>query len=281
MRTDRRSRTGRPESPTYELFIAFITIVSLVVTVLTLFVLTPAVDAILVGTDTLLCLLFIGDFVRSLVRAPDRRAYLIGTSPGRSIPEGLVDLLGSVPAVPQLRAFRLFRLRRVARVIDGQRPRDLIRDVLARRAEAAAYLIIIATVLVMLIGSSAIAAVEPTAPGSNIETGGDAFWWAFVTITTVGYGDRYPVTGIGRFVGMVTMAVGIGIFGVLTSYLSQLFLRTRRADLAVAEMAAEEAVSTVAAPSEGPDTAEELRALRAEIADLRRVIEANTPSTRG
>jgi len=276
MRTDRRSRMRRAESPTYELFIGFITIVSLIVTVLTLFVPAPAVDSILFGTDVLLCLLFIGDVVRTLVRSSDRAAYLFGTSPGRSIPEGLLDLLGSIPGVPVLRFLRLFRLRRVGRSLDGKRPRDLIRDVLARRAEAAAYLIIIATVLVMLIGSSLIAAVEPPAPGSNIETGGDAFWWAFVTITTVGYGDRYPVTSIGRVVGMVTMAVGIGIFGVLTSYLSQLFLRTRGAELAVAEEAAEQAVSAVAAPDEAPDTADELRALRAEIAELRRLIEANS-----
>ena len=273
MRTERRSRRTIEVNPTYELFIGFITIVSLVVTVLTLFVPTPAVDDILFGTDTLLCLLFIGDVVRSLVRAPDRRAYFLGASPGRSIPDGLVDLLGSIPAVPQLRVLRLFRLRRVVVALGGQRPRDLVHDVLRRRAEAAAYLIAIVTVLVMLIGSSAIAFVEPPAPGSNIETGGDAFWWAFVTITTVGYGDRYPVTSIGRVVGMITMAVGIGIFGVLTSYLSHLFLRGRTS-------AATGAEGTVAvAAADGPDTATELQALRAEIADLRRLIEANTSTS--
>ena len=275
MRTDRRSRL-RAESPTYELFIGFITIVSLIVTGLTLFVPTPAVNDILFGTDTLLCLLFIGDFVRSLVRASDRRAYLVGSSPGRSIPTGVVDLLGSIPGVPVLRVLRLFRLRRVAQTLDGQRPRDVIRDVLDRRAEAAAYLIVIVTVLVMLIGSSAIAFIEPPAPGSNIETGGDAFWWAFVTITTVGYGDRYPVTGAGRFVGMITMAVGIGIFGVLTSYLSHLFLRTRMGDAIATDTAEEVAAREPAMTSDGPDTATELQALRAEIAELRRLIEAST-----
>ena len=127
----------------------------------------------------------------------------------------------------------------------------------------------------MLIGSSAIAFIEPPAPGSNIETGGDAFWWAFVTITTVGYGDRYPVTGAGQFVGMITMAVGIGIFGVLTSYLSHLFLRTRMGDAIAADTAEEVAAGETASTSDGPDTATELQALRAEIAELRRLIEAN------
>ena len=85
-------------------------------------------------------------------------------------------------------------------------------------------MIVLTSFVVLLAGSSLIALVEPAVDGSNIKTGGDAFWWAFVTITTVGYGDRFPVTPTGRFVGMVTMAVGIGIFGVLTSYLSSLFL---------------------------------------------------------
>jgi voltage-gated potassium channel len=51
-------------------------------------------------------------------------------------------------------------------------------------------------------------------------------WWAFVTVTTVGYGDQYPVTGLGRLMAMILMVVGLGIFGVLTSYLSSVFLRT-------------------------------------------------------
>jgi voltage-gated potassium channel len=59
---------------------------------------------------------------------------------------------------------------------------------------------------------------------ANISTGGDAFWWAFVTITTVGYGDRYPTTGLGRIMAMVLMTVGVGVFGVLTSYMASVFL---------------------------------------------------------
>ena len=78
--------------------------------------------------------------------------------------------------------------------------------------------------LVLTLGACAVAFIEPPDPASNIKTGGDAFWWAFVTITTVGYGDRFPVTPWGRFIGVLTMAVGIGIFGVLTSFLSSIFL---------------------------------------------------------
>jgi voltage-gated potassium channel len=66
--------------------------------------------------------------------------------------------------------------------------------------------------------------VETRSPDANIVTGGDAFWWAFVTVTTVGYGDKFPVSGLGRFMAMLLMIVGVGIFGVLTSYLSAAFI---------------------------------------------------------
>jgi voltage-gated potassium channel len=126
------------------------------------------------------------------------------------------------------------------------------------------YVITLMSFVVLLVGSILIAYVEPPAQGSNIKTGGDAFWWAFVTITTVGYGDRFPVTEAGRIVGMITMAVGIGIFGVLTSYLSTVFLSRPEDDPA----------ATTPAPKPAPDPIQaELAALRAEMAGLRRVLE--------
>jgi voltage-gated potassium channel len=63
-------------------------------------------------------------------------------------------------------------------------------------------------------------------PQANIHSAGDAFWWAIVTLATVGYGDYYPVTIWGRVGAIALMTVGIGIFGVLASYLANLFLPT-------------------------------------------------------
>ena len=58
---------------------------------------------------------------------------------------------------------------------------------------------------------------EQHARGSNIHTFADALWWAIVTVTTVGYGDRYPVSAGGRGVALLLMVVGIGLIGVLTA----------------------------------------------------------------
>ena len=57
--------------------------------------------------------------------------------------------------------------------------------------------------------------VESSAPGSKIHSIGDAFWWAIVTVTTLGYGDIYPVTLEGRIIAAALMFVGIAILGIL------------------------------------------------------------------
>ena len=75
--------------------------------------------------------------------------------------------------------------------------------------------------------------LERYAPGANITSFGDAIWWAFVTIATVGYGDYYPVTVPGRFFAVVLMLGGIGIVGtasaLVVSYLNEHTQRAIRA----------------------------------------------------
>jgi voltage-gated potassium channel len=63
------------------------------------------------------------------------------------------------------------------------------------------------------------------APDSNINTPSDALWWSFVTITTVGYGDYYPKTLLGRITAGVLMTAGVGLFGTLTAYVASYFVR--------------------------------------------------------
>ena len=249
------------ESSIYELFMGILTILSLFVMAWLLFAASPQVATILASMDTVFCLIFLVDFVRSLRHAPSKSAYLFGSRPGRTLPMGVFDLLSSIPAAGPFRAFRLFRLTRVARIVKGNGPAAIAREFFGRRAESAVYVIVLMAILVLLFGSTAIAVVEPNAPDSNIKTGGDAFWWAFVTITTVGYGDRFPVTAAGRFVAMLTMAVGIGIFGVLTSFLSTLFLAPKPEE----EAPPQEAVTTV-------QLGRELAALRADVIALSRAL---------
>ena len=76
--------------------------------------------------------------------------------------------------------------------------------------------------------------LEARSPDANITTAGDALWWGIVTVTTVGYGDQYPVTTGGRIVGVFVLILGVGLFGTFTGFLANAFLvtpegRTRRA----------------------------------------------------
>lgn len=71
-------------------------------------------------------------------------------------------------------------------------------------------------------------AFQAHAKGSNIQSYGDALWWAVVTVTTVGYGDRYPVTPAGRGIAVVLMLVGIGLVGVITASVASFFVEERQ-----------------------------------------------------
>jgi len=80
------------------------------------------------------------------------------------------------------------------------------------------------TALVLVVASVVVLQYESVSPDANIQTGWDAFWYSMVTITTVGYGDRYPVTVGGRIAGMFIMIIGVGVIGALASILSSVLL---------------------------------------------------------
>jgi voltage-gated potassium channel len=97
--------------------------------------------------------------------------------------------------------------------------------------------------------------VELHAQGANITTAGDCLWYSYVTITTVGYGDRYPVTAAGRIIGVIIMTAGVGLFGAFTGFLANAFLTPKQPP------AAEE---TPGAPEDPKAKLAELRQLLAD-----------------
>ncbi len=82
---------------------------------------------------------------------------------------------------------------------------------------SAARAVVLAVTLLVTVGALAVLDAERDAKGANITSFGDALWWAVTTITTVGYGDTYPVTFEGRIIATTTMLLGIALIGVVTA----------------------------------------------------------------
>jgi voltage-gated potassium channel len=204
------------ENITYELFIGVLAVFSLFVMAEAILLPEDAPSrAIWRSLDNVLCLIFMFDFFRSLVRAPSKKAYLKW---------GWLDFLGSIPGLPILRLARMPRIIHAVRALRATSSREMRRQILRRPAESTFALSILIAIVVITLTSLIVLQFEREAPNANLLNATDAFWWSFVTMTTVGYGDRFPVTNAGRIMAAVLMTVGVALFGVVTSYLSTSFL---------------------------------------------------------
>jgi voltage-gated potassium channel len=179
--------------------------------------LEPQQARILNVADDLVCGLFFVDFLLSLYRAPSRAAYFLRW--------GWLDLLSSIPMVDAFRIGRLARIFRIIRVIRGVKATKIIAEFVLRRRAASAFIAVALLSLLLIIFSSIAILQFETSPDANIKTASDALWWAATTITTVGYGDRYPVTGEGRLIATVLMVSGVGLFGTLSGFVASWFLK--------------------------------------------------------
>ncbi len=149
---------------------------------------------------------FAVDYVVSVVLAPRRGTYVL-----THVPDLLAVILPFLRPVVQLTHIRSIPYFR-RRTGNAQRTRII----LLAASFGAVFVYSIAL---------AVYSVERNAPGSLMTSFGDAIWWAFVTIFTVGYGDIYPVTPQGRFYAVLLMLGGIGIIGtasaIVVSYLNE------------------------------------------------------------
>jgi len=268
----------RQHGNAYNIFILVLTLYSLAVMVLLLLPVTQPVRDLLSVYDDVVCVIFLLDFAYNLSGSHPRSAYFVR---GR----GWLDLLGSIPSIAALqvatvqltglfRLARLSRLARIGRILRGDNRKTLIRDIVQNRGEYATFITILAAGIVLSTASVLILGFESGAPDANIHTGGDALWWGLVTITTVGYGDRYPVTMLGRGTALFVMLAGVGIIGALASILASLLVPA--SNETAASDGVEPTMETVPSgpealvtPVDGEAILARLEALQAEVTAIR------------
>jgi len=160
------------------------------------------------GANVAIWFVFAIDLAVRVTLARDRWRYLARHP---------IDVL--VVALPMLRPLRVLRVFAAGQAL-FTRGRGLVRTGQA---------IVFAAGVLVLIGALAILDAERGQAGANIETFPDALWWAMTTVTTVGYGDLYPVSGLGRGVAASLMLVGISLLGIVTATVATWFLQGQHA----------------------------------------------------
>ncbi len=210
-------KTGSAGRQSYQLFMLALCIFALVaLAVDRLFGLPHLVDRLIQYADFAVCLLLFADFIYSLASAP--------TGSGTSSPGvGLTCSRVSRPSMCFGSGVPLGSCVSLESFGGARRHASCRRRLLERRAELAFLAASLVSLLILLLASISILSFEDV-PEANIKGPEDALWWAFVTMTTVGYGGRFPVTSEGRLVGGLLMIAGVGLFGTLSGFVASWFL---------------------------------------------------------
>lgn len=176
-----------------------------------------APSEVVLAVDAGLTAIFVAEFASRFAASRNRRAYLRGH---------WIDLLAIVPAVRGARLLRLLRLLRLVRAFAG-----LYRGL--TRLERLAKHRGLVTLFVAWLGVAGICAtalyLAEVGVNPNVQTPLDALWWGVVTLTTVGYGDIFPITPEGRLAGAALMILGITLFATITGTITSVLVSEREA----------------------------------------------------
>ena len=225
----------------WDWLVLVVAVVSLLLVLLETFLhIPPGVLSVLRTVDTFSCVIFLIDVFVRWKRERWSANYWRWA---------WIDVLASIPFEPAFRSlqairiYRFIRLIRVLKKLSTLTSGTSLNEKLLALPGIALVMVFFTTMLMV--------EVERGAPNATIKTGGDALWWALTTVTTVGYGDTYPVTTEGRIIAAVMMLIGIALFGSMSAIVT----------------------SKLILPKETRDHEElrhEIRALHTEIKELRR-----------
>ncbi len=182
-----------------------------------IFPLSPETKQILGVFDFIICCFFLYDFVQRHRQAENKVQFWKW---------GWIDLLASIPSLDMFRWGQAIRIFRVFRIIRGLRSlKFLYQTFLSGVKTEPMTVLVLLLVTLLFFGSVSILHFERVDPNHNIKTAEDALWWAVITMTTVGYGDKFPVTTEGRIIGSVFAVAGSGMLAAVVGYFVSLFLK--------------------------------------------------------
>ncbi|MGO9344125.1 MAG: ion channel [Acidimicrobiales bacterium] len=163
----------------------------------------------LVGSLFAVWAILLAEYLIRLVVTPDRRGYL-----KRRWVEPVTVVL------PPFQGWHVLGIERMTLLVHEGELR--VESILRHHS---LFRVLIAAAMTLFLGAWLVLLFEERTKGSNIHSYPDALWWAIVTVTTVGYGDRFPVSAGGRAVAVVLMLLGIGLIGVLTATVASVFVK--------------------------------------------------------
>ena len=216
-----------PASRTFELVVLSLVGISIVtLSVETLPGLPPAVHDLFYVSEVAITALFTLEYVLRIATSPDRRRYIFSFY-------GIVDLVAILPFylslgldLRALRAFRLFRIFRIFKVTRYSVAVERFGRALAD-AKAEALVFLLATLIVLYLSAVGIYYFEKDVQPEAFQSIFHSLWWAVATLTTVGYGDVYPVTAGGKIFTFVVLMCGLGIVAVPAGLISAALSKVR------------------------------------------------------
>jgi voltage-gated potassium channel len=161
------------------------------------------------------CVLFLYDFFSELYRAEKRWKYFFT--------HGWLDLLSAIPVIHEFRFVRIFRVFRIVRLIKSYRE---FRIFIKFEKKSSIYASILVVITFIIVSTSFLVLYLEKDVG-NIKTAEDTLWWAYITVTTVGYGDYYPVTLPGKGVASLLIFTGFIAFGTVISFVNDRLSRIK------------------------------------------------------
>jgi len=166
-------------------------------------------STLVVGSLFVVWVIMLVEYLVRLVVTPDRRDYL--------------KRRWAEPATVVMPPFQSWHMVGIEKVSLLLREGELRAEAILRHHSL--FRVLITVAVTIFLGAWLVLLFEERAKGTNIHDYPDALWWAIVTVTTVGYGDRYPITEGGRVVAVILMLVGIGLIGVLTATVASVFIK--------------------------------------------------------